>query len=29
MEKQFKIWDNKNREFIENDNENAYFLNMI
>lgn len=28
MEKQFKIWDNKNREFIENDNENAYFLNM-
>lgn len=28
MEKQFKIWDNKTREFIENDNENAYFLNM-
>ena len=28
MEKQFKIWDNKTRKFIENDNENAYFLNM-
>ena len=28
MEKQFKIWDNKARKFIENDNENAYFLNM-
>ena len=28
MEKQFKIWDKKEKIFLENDFENAYFLNM-
>ena len=28
MEKQFKIWDKVEKVYLENDNENAYFLNM-